>query len=147
MEGRRIKGAGRIVRPAILASPPGGVLSLRPAPGEAAPPARGCHPRDDQGGPIQVLLARTECRLAATLDARCRDLMGELHLLQSMVDRQAVSYFLHTPEVPAELQVTAVASANRRYRNWRRTVQRLVRSGTTNGDSAIQLSFDIGAEA
>jgi hypothetical protein len=73
--------------------------------------------------------------------------MGELHLLQSMVDRQAVRYFLHTPEVPAELQVTAVASANRPYRNWRRTVQRLFRSGTTNGDSAIQLSFDIGARS
>ena len=100
-----------------------------------------------QGGPIQVLLARTESRLASTLDARFRDLMGELHLLQSMIDRQAVSYFLHTPEVPAELQVTAVASANRRYRNWRRTVQRLVRSGATNGDSAVQLSFDGGAEA
>ena len=65
-----------------------------------------------QGGPIQVLLARTESRLATTLDARFRDLI-----------------------------------ANRRYRNWRRTVQRLVRSGTTNGDSAAQLSFDVGAEA
>ena len=99
------------------------------------------------GGPIQVLLARTEGRLAATLDARFRDLMGELQMLQSMVDRQAVSYFLHTPEVPAELQAIAVASANRRYRNWRRTVQRLVRAGSTNGDTAIQLSFDGGAEA
>jgi hypothetical protein len=99
------------------------------------------------GGPIQVLLARTESRLAATLDARVRDLVGELHLLQSMIDRQAVSYFLHTPEVPAELQGTAVASANRRYRNWRRTVQRLVRSGNVNGDTAVQLSLDGGAEA
>ena len=100
-----------------------------------------------QGWPIHVLLARTESRLAATLDARFRDLIGELHVLQSMVDRHAVSYFLHTPEVPAELQATAVASANRRYRNWRRTVQRLVRSGATNGDSAVQLSLDGGAEA
>jgi hypothetical protein len=73
--------------------------------------------------------------------------MGELQMLQSMVDRQAVSYFLHTPEVPAELQAIAVASANRRYRNWRRTVQRLVRAGNTNGDAAVQLSFDGGAEA
>ena len=94
------------------------------------------------GGPIQVLLARTESRLAATLDARVRDLMGEVHLLQSMIDRQAVSYFLHTPEVPAELQAAAVASANRRYRNWRRTVQRFVRTASTNGDTAMQLSLD-----
>ncbi len=99
------------------------------------------------GGPIQVLLARTESRLAATLDARFRDLVAEIHLLQSMIDRQAVSYFLHTPEVPAELQAGAVASANRRYRNWRRTVQRFVRSGGVNGDTAVQLTLDGGAEA
>jgi hypothetical protein len=100
-----------------------------------------------QGGPIQVLLARTESRLASTLDARFRDLVGELHLLQSMIDRQAVSYFLHTPEVPADLQAVAVASANRRYRNWRRTVQRFIRSGGGNGDSAVQLTLDGGGDA
>src|SRR5438067_13487737 len=80
-----------------------------------------------RGGPIQVLLARTESRLVATLDARIRELVGELVLLQSMIDRQAVSYFLHTPEVPPELQDGAVASATRRYRNWRRAFERLVR--------------------
>src|SRR4030095_5358067 len=37
------------------------------------------------GGPIQILLSRTESRLAATLDARFRDLMGELALLQRVV--------------------------------------------------------------
>src|SRR5206468_9851170 len=41
-------------------------------------------------GPIQVLLARMESRLAATLDARVRELVGELVLLQSMIDRQMV---------------------------------------------------------
>src|SRR2546422_9820460 len=55
-------------------------------------------------GPIQVLLARTESRLAATLDARIRELVGELVLLQSMIDRQMVSFFLHAPEVAPELQ-------------------------------------------
>jgi hypothetical protein len=97
-------------------------------------------------GPIQALLARTESRLAATIDARFRELAGELVLLQSMVDRQVVSYFLHTPEVAAELQAGAVASATRRYRNWRRTVERVVRSGGVNGDGAVQLSLDSGAE-
>src|SRR2546426_12472559 len=101
----------------------------------------------NQGGPIQVLLARTESRLASTLDARFRDLMGELHLLQSMIDRQAVSYFLHTPEVPAELQDGAVASATRRYRNWRKAVERLVRSGGVNGEAAVQLNAEGGSEA
>src|SRR2546425_12991829 len=99
------------------------------------------------GGPIQVLLPRTESRLASTLDARFRDLMGELHLLQGMIDRQAVSYFLHTPEVPAELQSGAVANAKLRYRNWRRGVLRSARSGSVNGDTAVQLSLDGGAEA
>ena len=98
-------------------------------------------------GPIQVLLARTESRLASTLDARFRDLMGELHVLQGMIDRQAVSYFLHTPEVPADLQAAAVASANRRYRNWRSAVERLVRSGGVNGEAAAQLSAEGGSEA
>ena len=100
-----------------------------------------------RGGPIQSLLARTESRLAATLDARVRELAGEMVLLQSMVDRQAVSYFLHTPEVPPELQDGAVASATRRYRNWRRAVQRLARSGGVNGEVAVQLNLEVGADA
>src|SRR5947207_12886585 len=100
-----------------------------------------------RGGPIQSLLARTESRLAATLDARVRELVGELVLLQSMIDRQAVSYFLHAPEVAPELQAGALASATRRYRNWRRAVQRLARAGGVNGDAAVQLSLDVGAEA
>ena len=99
-----------------------------------------------RGGPIQSLLARTESRLAATLDARVRELEGEMVLLQSMIDRQAVSYFLHTPEVPLELQDNALASATRRYRNWRKAVERLVRSGGVNGDAAVQLSGEGGSD-
>lgn len=98
------------------------------------------------GGPIQVLLTRTESRLVATLDARIRDLMGDLVLLQSMIDRLAVTYFLHTPEVAPELQAGALASATRRYRNWRRAVERLVRSGGVNGEAAVQLSLEMGAD-
>jgi hypothetical protein len=64
-----------------------------------------------------------------------------------MIDRQAVSYFLHTPEVAPELQADALASATRRYRNWRRAVERLVRSGGVNGEGAVQLSTEGGAEA
>ena len=96
------------------------------------------HPR----GPIQALLARTESRLVATIDARTRELAGEIVLLQSMIDRQIVSYFLHAPEVAPELQSAALASATRRYRNWRRSVERLVRSGGVNGAGAVQLSLE-----
>ena len=105
-------------------------------PGEA-------HPR----GPIQVLLARTESRLAATLDARVRELLGELVLLQTMVDRQMMSYFLHAPEVAPEDQAGAIASATRRYRNWRRAVQRLIRSDGANSEGTAQLSLEVGADA
>src|SRR5438093_11635976 len=45
-------------------------------------------------GPIQVLLARMESRLAATLDARVRERAGALVLLQIMLDRQTVRDFL-----------------------------------------------------
>ena len=100
-----------------------------------------------RGGPIQVLLARMESRLAATLDARVQELVGELVLLQSMIDRQMVSYFLHAPEVAPELQAAAIASATRRYRNWRRAVQRLARSGGVNGEAAVQLNLEVGADA
>jgi hypothetical protein len=67
--------------------------------------------------PIHRVLARTESRLAAALDARFGALVDEVELLQSMVDRQALSYFLHTDEVPVERQAVAVASASRRFRN------------------------------
>jgi hypothetical protein len=97
-------------------------------------------------GPIQILLARTESRLAATIDSRVRELVGELILLQSMVDRQTVSFFVHTPEVVPELQAGALASATRRYRNWRRSVERLVRGGGVNGDAAAQLSLESGID-
>ena len=99
-----------------------------------------------RGGPIHARLTRTESRLAATLDARFRDLVGDVILLQSMIDRQIVSYFLHTPEVAPELQTGAMASATRRYRNWRRAVERVVRAGGVNGEGAVQLSLEIGVD-
>ena len=99
-----------------------------------------------RGGPIQALLARTESRLAATIDARARELAGELILLQSMIDRQTVSYFVHSPEVAPELQAAAVASATRRYRNWRRAVERVVRSGGVNGEATVEVILESGAD-
>jgi len=97
-------------------------------------------------GPIQALLARTESRLAATIDARARELAGELILLQSMIDRQTVSYFVHTQEVAPEFQATALASATRRYRNWRRAVERVVRSGGVNGEATVEVILESGAD-
>ena len=43
-----------------------------------------------------------------------------------MIDRLVLVYFVHTPEVPAELKDAAVATARRRYTNWRRAVDDMV---------------------
>ena len=84
-------------------------------------------------GLIHSLFARTEERLAATLDAYAGDRRDELRRLESMVDRLVVLYLVHTPEVARELHAAAIASANRRYANYRQAVSDLVASGGVNG--------------
>jgi hypothetical protein len=42
-------------------------------------------------------------------------------------------YFVHTPEVPAELKDAAVATARRRYTNWRRAVDDMVQAWGVSG--------------
>ena len=75
-----------------------------------------------QGAIIHSLLARSEERLVATLDRRTAELLGELRCVRSMLDRLALMYLIHTPEVPQELRDGAIASANRRYANYQRAV-------------------------
>ena len=100
------------------------------APGELGDPHRGL---------IHTLLARTEERLAARLDAhaeRTARLQETLRLVESMLDRLAVLYLIHTPELPEERRDGAVAAAKRRYEKWRRAVEEQVQAGGGNGDSA-----------
>ena len=73
-------------------------------------------------GLIHSILARTEQRLVATLDARATELRHELRRLEIMLDRLVLAYLLHTPEVPRELQAGAWTSANRRYANYKKFV-------------------------
>ena len=83
-------------------------------------------------GLIHSLLARTEQRVLATLEAHASELGDDLRLLHSMVDRLVQLYLLHTPDVARELHAGAVASANRRYATYRQAVSELL-AGSRNG--------------
>jgi hypothetical protein len=83
-------------------------------------------------GIIHSLLARSEERLAATLETRAGEILDELRLVSSMLDRFAQLYLLHTPEVVRELRAGAVASANRRYASYRQAVSELIAAGGVN---------------
>ena len=87
-----------------------------------------------QGVIIHSLLARSEERLVATLDRRTAELLGELRRVQSMLDRLVLMYLLHTPEVPQELRAGAIASANRRYANYRQAVSERLAKQPLDGD-------------
>jgi hypothetical protein len=93
-------------------------------------------PGSRHSGLIHSLLARSEERLAATLEARSGEIVDELRLVASMIDRLAQLYLLHTPEVVHELRAGAVASANRRYTNYRQAVSDLLAGGGVNGAGA-----------
>src|SRR5437867_12766446 len=62
-------------------------------------------------GLIHSILARTEERLAATLEARMTESNDKLDRLEIKLDRLVLVYLLHTPEVARELQASAVTSA------------------------------------
>ncbi len=90
-------------------------------------------------GLIHTLLARTEERLAASLDAhaeRAAGLQVTLRVVESMLDRLTLLYLTHTPEIPQERRDDAVAMAKRRYLKWRHAVEEQARAGGGNGDSA-----------
>jgi hypothetical protein len=80
-------------------------------------------PGERHTGLIHSILARTEQRLAATIDARAIELGDRLERLEIMLDRLVTIYLVHTPEVPPEMRDGAVASANRRYGLYRKFVK------------------------
>lgn len=100
------------------------------APGQLGEPHQGL---------IHTLLARTEERLAASLDAhaeRTAGLRETLRVVESMLDRLTLLYLIHTPEIPQERRDDAVAMAKRRYLKWRHAVEEQVQAGGGNGDRA-----------
>ena len=90
-------------------------------------------------GVIHTLLARTEERLAATLDAhaeRTAGLQATLRVIERMLDRLTLLYLTHTPEIPPEQRDGAVAMAKRRYLKWRDAVEAQIQAGSGNGEGA-----------
>src|SRR5262245_4096851 len=65
-------------------------------------------PGERHTGLIHSILARTEERLAATLDARANELSARLQRLEIMLDRLVRVYLVHTPEVPLERRDAAL---------------------------------------
>ena len=89
-------------------------------------------------GLLHTLLARTEERLAATLDAhaeRSATFEARIRVLERMLDRLTLLYLTHTPEIPPERREEAVATARRRYLKWRQAVEEQGPPGGGNGDS------------
>src|SRR5437762_4163165 len=67
-------------------------------------------PGERHTGLIHSILARTEERLATTLDARATELRDELRRIRVMVDDMAYLYLVHTPDVPMDQRDTRLAS-------------------------------------
>jgi hypothetical protein len=84
-------------------------------------------------GMIHSFLARSEERLAATLEQRTSELGDWLQKLEVMLDRLVVIYLVHTLEVPPELQNAAVASATQRYRSYWKYVREELAKGRRGG--------------
>ena len=97
---------------------------------------------------VSIPLAETEQRLSRSIDTqskRITKIHERLQILLGMIDRFALTALIHAPEVPTELREAAIASGNRRYHNWRRAVEDLLRGGEL---SALAPSDDgDGAEA
>jgi hypothetical protein len=79
-------------------------------------------PGEGHPGLVHSLVARMEERLGTRADARANELAEGQRRLEIMLDRLVTVYLVHTWEVPPELQASALASANRRYRNYWRVV-------------------------
>src|SRR5262245_922619 len=91
-------------------------------------------------GLIHSLLAHTEGRLSAALDAQAGAMArgrAEVRVVQAMLDRLAFLYLTHTPEVPLAQREAAMAAGTRRHAAWRRAVARLAgEDGSFPGASA-----------
>jgi hypothetical protein len=94
-------------------------------------------PGEGHPGLVHSLVARMEERLGTRADARANELAEGQRRLEIMLDRFVTVYLVHTWEVPPELQASAIASANRRYRNyWRVVNERIKRRSDTEEESS-----------
>lgn len=78
---------------------------------------------------IHTLLARTEERIAATIE-QLEDKISKLHdqnvVLTAMIDRLYMGLMQHLPEVPVDLAEGVVASAKRRHGLWLKMIEKLI---------------------
>ena len=95
-------------------------------------------PGEAHVGLVHSLVARMEGPLAVLLTARDDEVIERQRRIEWMIDRLAVMYLVHTPEIPKELRDGASATARRRYTNYRQAVDDRVASekpGVVKGDS------------
>ena len=95
---------------------------------------------------IHTLLARTEERIAATIDGqaeRISRLREDVRAMAAMIDRAYFGYLAHTPEVDPELRAAALSAARRRHLAWIGGVEQFLRAG--GGD--LRLMVDSEGEA
>jgi hypothetical protein len=85
-------------------------------------------PGERHTGLIHSILARSEERLAATIEARAEDLGGDLRRLEITFKLFVQLYLAHTPEVPAERR-TAYPAMARRWMNYEVAVAERVAKG------------------
>ena len=88
--------------------------------------------KDFKGKIIHSLLARTEERIAATIE-RQTQMNSQVHeqtlIVTAMLDRLYLGLMQHLPEVPSDKKTEVVSSANRRYKNWQEAVEQLIING------------------
>jgi hypothetical protein len=79
-------------------------------------------PGERHTGLIHSILARSEERLTASLDARAEELGDDLHRIEIMIKLLVQLYLAHTPEVPQERRTAAYAAIAGRWANYQAAV-------------------------
>ena len=93
-------------------------------------------PGERHTGLIHSILARTEERIAATIDARAEDLGDELRRIEVLLELFVQLYLGHTPEVPQERRAAAYAAIGRRWANYQAAAaERLSKSDLDHADA------------
>lgn len=87
---------------------------------------------EHSGTIILTLLARTEERLAATIENQAehtRQLQDQVCVITAMIDRLYLGIMQHLPEIPDNIADGAVAGAKRRHRKWMSAIEKLLAEG------------------
>jgi hypothetical protein len=87
---------------------------------------------------VHRLLGEMETRLAAELgtgaDQRA-EISAQITRVEAMIDRLYFGIMLHLAEVPDEARPARAASADERYRSWRKAVEGIAAEATAGAES------------